>query len=256
MRAARTWIRRPAVQAAGSGHVDIGANTRPGFGVTVVVLKYVSAQTIVRLVAGFALRPGRVRIEVGRNLVLIQGNSAERASAIKTVLSFDVDWMSKQSVGIFPVHKAAPEPLIPELQSIFGAKNQSIGAALIQFQAMPRVKSILVVSKNVKLIKRARTWIRRLDRNKLRASVHVYRAKYRDAGELAKIVGGVFGSAAASTGEKSEDNVDPTAPAAHSGVSAAGAGGAAAWTASLRRCLDCDPPHVSTYGLTYEEGTP
>lgn len=29
-----------------------------------------------------------------------------------------------------------------------------------------------------------------------------------------------------------------------------------AWTATLDECIRFDPPHVSTYGLTYEEGTP
>ena len=65
-----------------------------------------------------AAKPGTVRAEPSRNLIIIQGNSADRRAAIDTVLSFDADWMLGQSIGIYPVSNSTPEPIIAELNRI------------------------------------------------------------------------------------------------------------------------------------------
>ena len=62
-----------------------------------------------------------VRADPARNLVVIQGNGADRRAAIETVLSFDADWMRGQSVGIYPVTNSTPEPVITELERIIDA---------------------------------------------------------------------------------------------------------------------------------------
>ncbi len=92
----------PLGDAVGGGRVDAAAaNPEAGFGISVVPLQYVSAQTLLKLTDSFATRAGAVRADTTRNLLLIQGTGAERRTAVDTVLSFDVDWMRGQSVGIF-----------------------------------------------------------------------------------------------------------------------------------------------------------
>ena len=59
-----------------------------------------------------------MRADASRNLLFIQGSGPERRSAIETALSFDVDWMRGQSVGIFPVQNSNPEPVIAELEKV------------------------------------------------------------------------------------------------------------------------------------------
>src|SRR6202021_3061291 len=93
----------PLGDAVGAGRVDsAGASPEPGFGVSVVPLQFVSAQTLLKLMESFAPKAGTVRADVTRNLLLIQGSGAERRSAVDTALSFDVDWMRGQSAGVFP----------------------------------------------------------------------------------------------------------------------------------------------------------
>ncbi len=67
----------PLGDAVGAGNVD-GNGSRPeaGYGVSVMPLQYVSAQTLVKLLDSFALKPGMVRADPGRNLLLIQGSGA------------------------------------------------------------------------------------------------------------------------------------------------------------------------------------
>ncbi len=107
----------PLGDAVGAGRVDAaGASPEPGFGVSVVPLQYVSAQTMLKLMDSFATKAGSVRADVTRNILLIQGTGAERRTAVDTALSFDVDWMRGQSVGIFPISSGPPAPLIAELE--------------------------------------------------------------------------------------------------------------------------------------------
>jgi general secretion pathway protein D len=56
-------------------------NNTPGYGISVVPLRYVSAKTIVPLMEGFGYRAGIIRVEPSRNLLLLLGNSAERKTA-------------------------------------------------------------------------------------------------------------------------------------------------------------------------------
>ena len=108
----------PAAEATGSGFVDTDDATQAGFGITVVPLRYVSAQAMLKLLDGFGVKPSTMRVDSARNILLIQGSGNDRRSAIDTILSFDGDWMRGQSVGVFPVHDSTPEPIIAELEKI------------------------------------------------------------------------------------------------------------------------------------------
>jgi hypothetical protein len=44
-----------------------------------------------------------------------------RRNTMETALSFDVDWIRGQSVGIFPVQYSSPGPIIAELEKILDA---------------------------------------------------------------------------------------------------------------------------------------
>jgi len=103
----------PLGDAVGAGRVDsAAASPEPGYGVSVVPLQYVSAQTLLKLMDSFATKAGAVRADTTRNLLLIQGTGAERRTAVDTALSFDADWMRGQSVGIFPISSGSPAPII------------------------------------------------------------------------------------------------------------------------------------------------
>lgn len=190
-----------------------GEGIRPGFGITVVPLRHVSAQVIMGLIDGFAVQPGQVRVFSNANILLIQGTSAERQTAVQTAQSFDVDWMRDQAVGIFPVRRASPEAVIAELERIFETRDGGLGAQTVQFQPIARLKGILVVSKRSQLVRSAGDWIKRLDREDVTAGVgaHVYRARYRAAKDLADILEQTFAPAAAAAGARSGDQIEPRA---------------------------------------------
>ena len=78
----------PLGEAVGAGRVDAAASSaEPGYGVSVVPLQHVSAQTLLTLMDSFATKAGMVRADTTRNLLLIQGSGAERRTAVDTALS-------------------------------------------------------------------------------------------------------------------------------------------------------------------------
>jgi general secretion pathway protein D len=184
----------PLGDATGGGNTDsVAGRTEPGYGVSVVSLRYVSAPALVKLLDSFAIRPGQVRADPTRNLLLIQGTGPERRNTMETALSFDVDWMRGQSVGIFPVQFSSPEPIIAELEKILDAGDGGLSQGNIKFQIMARMNGILVVTKKPDLLRAAETWIKRLDTSDTnRTGVHVYRVNYGEAKQVAKVLNDIF----------------------------------------------------------------
>ncbi len=184
----------PLGDAVGAGNLDTSeGRAEPGYGVSVVSLKYVSAATLLKLVDSFATKPGTVRSDNARNLLLIQGTGPERRAAIETVLSFDVDWMKGQSVGVFPIRNTAPEPIIAELEKIVDSGEGGLSQNAIKFQPITRMNAILVVTRKPDMLRTVETWIRRLDAtDTARAGVHVYHVKYGDARQIAKVLNEMF----------------------------------------------------------------
>jgi general secretion pathway protein D len=159
-----------------------------------VSLKHVSVQTISKLLEGFATKAGTLRADPTGNLLLVTGSGDERRTAVETVLSFDVDWMRGQSVGIYPVHNSTPEPLIGELEKIMDSAEGGLGHDLVKLQAVARLNGILVVAKKPELLRKAASWISRLDSSEMAANgVKVYRVRYGDARQLAKLLTNIFG---------------------------------------------------------------
>jgi general secretion pathway protein D len=191
----------PLGDAVGAGNVDAaGSPPEAGYGISVVPLQYVSAQTLLKLLDSFALKPGTVRADPGRNLLLIQGTGTERRTAVDAALSFDADWMRGQSVGIFPIVNGNPEPIVAELEKIMDTGDSGLGKDVVKFQTVSRMNAIMVISRKPGLLHTAETWIKRLDgANALRNSVHVYHIKYGEARQMAKVLNDMFvGSSGAS----------------------------------------------------------
>jgi general secretion pathway protein D len=139
--------------------------------------------------------------------LLIQGTGAERRTAVDTALSFDADWMRGQSVGIFPISSGSPAPIIQELEKIVDSGENGLTQGVIKFQPVARLNSIMVVTKKPEMLRTAATWIRRLDRaDTARTAVHVYRVKYGDARQIARVLTDMFLGGGSSNLLDSADN--------------------------------------------------
>jgi general secretion pathway protein D len=191
----------PLGEAIGAGPIDRDASSADaGYGISVVPLRYVSAATLIKLLDSFAMKAGALRADSARNMLLIQGTGPERQTAIETVLSFDADWMRGQSVAIYPIHNSAPEPLIAELEKIVDAGEGGLGQNVIKFHPIGRSNSVLVVARRPELLKTAASWINRLDNSDSATGVRVYRVRYGDARQMARVLNEIFVGGASAAG--------------------------------------------------------
>ena len=224
----------PVAEASGTGAVNIGAG-QAGFGVSIVPLRYTAATTIARTAENFLSRAGAIKIDQARNLLLIQGTTAERQAALDVVAAFDVEWMRNQSVGVYPLKSTSPETMIKELERVFESGDGGQGQGVVRFQPISRMNAVLVVTKNPKFLERATQWVQRLDRSDTSGTtVRVYRLKYASAPQVAKVLNEIFLTqrAGQSLGDSPLSQIAPGTSAAQSRLdslktASAGSGGIA-----------------------------
>ena len=181
-------------RSGGDGGVE------PGYGLTVIPVQYVSGATLVKLMEGFASKPGMIRTDPSGKILLVLGTGPERQTAVDTVRSFDVDWLRGQSVGIYPVSNGAPAQMVTELENVMDSGESGMGHNLVKFQALERQNSVLVVASKPQLLRAASLWISRLDKSAMASTgVKVYRVKYGDAKQMAALLSNIF-AGGASTG--------------------------------------------------------
>jgi len=200
----------PATETAGLGGYDASRAPAPGFGISALPLRHISAENMMKLVDSFAAKPGAVRVDTARNMLIVQGTGEERRVAMETAAAFDQDWMSGQSVGVYPLSSATPEVMIGELQRIMDAGEGGAYKGILQFQAIARMNAVLAISKRPDALRAAAGWIRRLDRADNSATQsRVYHVKYGEAKKLARILNESFSGGASPL--SSDDTIEPGA---------------------------------------------
>lgn len=182
---------------AGRTVVQLGTDPKPmpaGYGLTIIPLRNVSAETIGPLIAP-VINPELVRVDPSRNMILISGTSADRSAIAATVASFDVDWMRGMSSGIFPLQQARPEAVVKELGTVFGgAPDRGPNKGLVQFMPIERLNAVLVVASRVDKLNEAGRWIKRLDQGDSdEERVYVYMVQNGTAANMARVLGQAFG---------------------------------------------------------------
>src|SRR5580698_9725987 len=199
------------------GSVDRpGANgdIEAGYGLTVIPVQYVSGNTLVKLMEGFASKPGTIRTDPSGKLLMVLGSCSERQTAVDTVRTFDVDWLRGQSVGIYPIYNGAPATLVTELEKIMDSGDTGLSHNMVKFQAVERQNSILVVTSKPQLLRMASTWISRLDKSSVASTgVKVYRVKYGDAKQMAALLSNMFTGSGSTGLESASNQIAPNAGA-------------------------------------------
>jgi general secretion pathway protein D len=210
----------PASDAIGDGVLETAEQTEAGYGVSVIPLRYVSAQAILKLLDGFGIKPNAVRVDTARNFILIQGSGTDRRAAVETVLSFDGDWMRGQSVGVFPLHNSTPEPVIGEIEKIMDSGQGGLSQNMVKFQPIARLNAILVVSRKPVYLKTAETWISRLDNADMEGvNLKVYRLRYGNAKQIAVLLAQML---LGQTAESLNSDQSQIAPGSRVSVSSSG----------------------------------
>jgi general secretion pathway protein D len=174
----------------------------------------------------FLSRPGAIRADQARNILLVQGTSFERQSALDMISTFDVEWLRNQSVGVYPLKSTTPETMIQELERIFQAGENGQGQGTVQFQAVSRMNAVMVVAKSAKTLERVTQWVSRLDRSDTTGNaLRTYRLRYANAQQVAKIISDIFiGRSGVGTAETPAGQLAPGVAATQSRLDSLGGG--------------------------------
>jgi len=164
-----------------------------GYGIAIVPLRYVSAETMMRMLRSFAGEDA-LKANIYKNMIIIRGAGRERQSLIEIATMFDVDWMKGQSAGIYVLKSASPPEMIAELQQVF--RTEGLGSGLINVQPVNRLNAVLVLTQKPALLEKAGLWIARLDRSSAEGNdnYYVYRLENGKAKDVAALLMATFGN--------------------------------------------------------------
>ena len=190
----------PSTEAAAGGAPLRPARSRTGrstvgLSTEVVPLRYVAAAEMERILKSAAPQAGVLRVDSARNLLLLSGTQTELTSMRDMVDVFDVDSMRAMSFGLYPIETSDPESIAHELDTIFANDRDSPTKGIVRFIGNRRLKSVLVISSRPEYLKKAATWIERIDKA-ARATdkrVHVYHVQHRPVAELGQLLQRVYG---------------------------------------------------------------
>jgi general secretion pathway protein D len=198
----------PIEEAVRSGSVTpsavpargVSTTANAGFSTQIVPLRYVSAAEVQRMLQPFVPKGGRIDADASRNLLIVSGTGQDLAAITDLINTFDVDWLSGMSLGIFPLQNGTPKGVASELETIFAAGSGAPLAGLLRFVPLERINSVLVISPQPAYLDRVRTWIARLDQDDENTPrIYEYHVQNSRAGDLAKVLSQLLSSGRVST---------------------------------------------------------
>ncbi len=175
----------------GKGPVLVRGERGPVVGVRtwLVPLRHVSAEQMAALLRPFVKKGSIFVADKQRDILVVSGTTAELSGIDKMIRTFDVDSMRGMSFGLYPVRSKSPLAVVKELETVFGSAGTLVPDK-IRFVPNQRMGAILVIARQPSLLRRAKNWIKRLDRfvqaNEER--VFIYKAENRSPKELAELL--------------------------------------------------------------------
>jgi general secretion pathway protein D len=157
------WRVVPLEEAPKTGGSSLAADSRPGFGIQLLPLRYVSAVEMRRTLEPFIPAGGVVQTDAVRNLLLVSGSREDRENIAELVRLFDVDWLKGMSFGLYPLKIGRARQVADDLESIFGDAAEGPLAGVLRFVPIERLNAILAISPQADYLREARIWIDRLD---------------------------------------------------------------------------------------------
>ncbi len=176
-----------------------------GYEVRAIPLDYISATEMEKLLQPYAREGAILSADDNRALLFVAGTRTELRNYMRTVQTFDVDWLKGMSVGLFPLQRVEVATVIPELEALFGNNEGSPLSGMFRFMPMERLNSVMVITPQPEYLAKAREWIERLDRGGGEASrrLYVYEVRNLEAADLADYLGQIFGGSSGSKSSRS-----------------------------------------------------
>ncbi len=173
-----------------------GRNLPAGYQLRIVPLKFIGVKEIQEILKPIMDPKALIRADLTRNLLMLAGTSEELENLLDTIHTFDVDWMSGMSAGLFTLQHVEVEEMYTELEDILGSSTDGPTAGLVRLIPLERLNAILVITPQPVFLQKAKTWIARLDKAASDGfggeGVYVYKVSNVVAVELADTLNEIF----------------------------------------------------------------
>ena len=172
----------------------IGASQEPGYALRIFPLHYISPSEMAKLLKPYAKPNAFVSIDPNRSLLVLAGDPSELDNYQRTIDTFDVDWLTGMSIGVFTMQHVEVTKLLPDLELVFGTKGESPLAGMFRFMPIEQTNQMIVITPQREYLKQAEEWLQRLDRGGAENSVqlYVYNVKNLKAPDLASYLSEIF----------------------------------------------------------------
>lgn len=189
----------------------------PGYSTVIIPLDYISASQMADILRPVAPEQAFVRVDDGRNLLMLAGTRNQLRDWVQLIDTFDVDMLEGMSVGIFPLQYASVDEVgsaVSTLISQGGQQAESL-SGLVKVLPIERLNSLLVVTPRSHYLDTIETWIDRLDRepdNDFKRSLYVYPVQNGNASHLADLLNQLFGGGGMGSGGSAGGSDSGVAP--------------------------------------------
>src|SRR3569832_3717 len=140
-----------------------GGSAQAGYGTQIVPLRYVAAAEMQRLLESMQPAQAIIHVDATRNILIVQGTSAERAAVVAEVALFDVDWLAGMSFGMFTPKYTDARGLARELNQILGGTGGPL-TGLVKLVPIERLNTVMVITPQAKYLEQIGRWVERLDK--------------------------------------------------------------------------------------------
>ena len=180
-----------------ASNLDMGTDVSAGYGVSAVPLRHVAPAVMVNLLDGFMQQMGSARAWNAGNMILVRGPASQRRSLVEVVMNFDVDAMRNQTFGMAALENGRAEEVAAQVTKVFAQDSAAAGPNGLKIIPVPNINSLIIIANDQAKVKRAITWIKRLDRESIDSpKSYVYAVQHGNAAELAKILSATYGGSA------------------------------------------------------------
>jgi general secretion pathway protein D len=176
-----------------------------GFEVRAVPLRYIAATEMEKMLQPFARQGAILRADNARQLLIIAGNARELENYLQTIETFDVDYLSGMSFGLFPLERVEAKDVVADLEAVFGDQNSPL-AGMLRLLPIDRLNALLVVTPQKRYLDEAERWIKKFDRagGDGGAQLYVYAVRNVGAADLSDRLNEIFNGQSAAPRERTD----------------------------------------------------
>jgi general secretion pathway protein D len=174
--------------------------SEPGYGSESIMLRYVNAVELKKLLDPLVPESSITQADAGRNILLITGTADQRNALRELIKQFDVNWLHGMSFALLIPERTDAHVLQPELDAIVNTPN-SPTAGLVKLVVIDRLNGILAISPQPQYLSDLKKWMGVLDRagGDNDRKLFVYHVQNGRAADVATVLINAFGGGTGSS---------------------------------------------------------